>query len=190
MHCEIYREQIELYAEGELDEENQRQLEAHLSACRTCREDLETTRRLFALLKETSAIQPPADLSDSIFHQIQPPWHKRWFAFPIWIPVSAVLLILAGWFILKPALMMNEPSEQEIAQALEEVRYALSIVNYATQKTNSTLAELQGQIQPSKGVREQIASAERKAGEGISRGLSIALNPLSRITSFEMRSSP
>lgn len=192
MQCEQCQNNLDAYVDGMLPTASRQAVEAHLSDCSICRAELAAIRRLLGVMQEAATIQPPPDLADAIRQQAEPAWHQRWFAglvWPVWAPVSLVLLMLAGWFLWQPA-PVDEPSEEQIAQALAEVQYALGVVNYAAGKTTLTLRELEGKFQPSQQLQAPVRTAGKATGKGLSRGLSLALVPLRRITSFGWRNSP
>ena len=104
MHCEEVKELLEVYLEGELDESEQSAVEAHISNCESCKQELALTRSIPRLVSSLSAPPAPEDIiPDTLrrLHDEKPGFLKRWmrvFGVPLsrkWQFVAVSLFLLA-----------------------------------------------------------------------------------------------
>jgi predicted anti-sigma-YlaC factor YlaD len=58
MECDTYREQMSLWFDRQLTQEEMRQVEAHTTTCPSCRAALEAVRRVDRLLASTPMVSP------------------------------------------------------------------------------------------------------------------------------------
>lgn len=56
MHCD--KEQIIIWLNGQMSDDDRRKFESHLSLCEHCREELNTSRRVFELMNEIDTPEP------------------------------------------------------------------------------------------------------------------------------------
>ncbi len=68
--CERYEQQISVLLDGELPEEEQTELRAHLQTCADCAATYRMFSNLSAVMQDITA-EPPADLTDRILAQIE-----------------------------------------------------------------------------------------------------------------------
>jgi mycothiol system anti-sigma-R factor len=61
-HCEDLAERIERFLDGELDQAEARELDAHLDDCLPCTSERELRARIRALVREGCAERAPAEL--------------------------------------------------------------------------------------------------------------------------------
>jgi anti-sigma-K factor RskA len=96
---EQIREDLALYAVGALTPEEARDLEAHVSGCPSCREELEGLRAAAAQIAlAVEPVAPPAQLRGQLMHRLEnrapaPVLIRKqtvWF----WIPAIAAMLLL------------------------------------------------------------------------------------------------
>ena len=59
------------YAIDALDDIERAQFERHLAKCAECRAEVESLREASAMLAETTAVEPPADLRDRLLAEIR-----------------------------------------------------------------------------------------------------------------------
>ncbi len=102
-----FEEQIATYALGALEEEDRRQLEAHLRRCSHCRAELREVRTIVNLLPlSAEPIQPGAETKRRLMARIQAdrlenssgpglPFHPVHWAIPILALALAIAVILA-----------------------------------------------------------------------------------------------
>ncbi|HIC96144.1 TPA: hypothetical protein EYP12_05905, partial [Candidatus Bipolaricaulota bacterium] len=115
------RELLSAYIDGELPPKEKAAVEEHLRECAECRRDLETLRRTVALLRETPRVAIPRSFV------IRPADVERTPA-PLRIPVfmrmatalgTAVLVLVAGLYLLMQAISPAAPIPKAVAPALE-----------------------------------------------------------------------
>jgi hypothetical protein len=91
---------LNMYLDGELDADEHRRVEAHLSACETCRAELQTYQDLFIALEEIELSPTPApDLAPDVLTRIQPSGRTlglRWLV-PALQGTAALALLAWGW---------------------------------------------------------------------------------------------
>lgn len=66
MSCAIFRNMMDLYAEGRLAGFQARWMERHAAACPRCAAELAAWKRLFTELRGIPALQAPADLKEML----------------------------------------------------------------------------------------------------------------------------
>jgi anti-sigma factor RsiW len=69
MDCKRLLEDLNLYIDGELEQDLCRQLEQHLKGCDRCRIVLDTTRKTINLFCENQLMDLPSEVSDRL-HQV------------------------------------------------------------------------------------------------------------------------
>jgi len=74
MDCKHILEELNLYIDGELEQELCRQLEAHLKGCDRCRIVLDTTQRTIQLYRD----QTPMELPEGVRDRLQAVLRARW----------------------------------------------------------------------------------------------------------------
>jgi anti-sigma-K factor RskA len=91
-----FEELLGSYLLGELNAEEERELERHLEECAECRRELERTRQTHNVLRQLAANEPPAQLKDQVLAQVREVTPARsiggwWF----WASAAAALLLVA-----------------------------------------------------------------------------------------------
>jgi anti-sigma factor (TIGR02949 family) len=56
--CKYFRLQVDEYIEGELTDAEMREFEAHIAECDDCRREVESARRLYAILRSSREPAP------------------------------------------------------------------------------------------------------------------------------------
>ncbi|NOK61477.1 MAG: hypothetical protein GFH27_549311n116 [Chloroflexi bacterium AL-W] len=97
----IDTETLDLYLDGQLDPEEQAHIEAHLTECPTCQQELATLEDLFVAFDELSQADLPVDLTEAVLTQIALPvttWHLRfvWGLLFVQLTLSIALAIWSG----------------------------------------------------------------------------------------------
>ncbi len=93
--CDRYREQVNAYVAGMLDDDERAQLEDHVIGCPACREELEAARRTWSSLDHWLDARPPADLAERALDR-----HRtRGRVLRIVWPTAAAAAIALGLFI-------------------------------------------------------------------------------------------
>ncbi|HKI86759.1 MAG TPA: zf-HC2 domain-containing protein [Thermoanaerobaculia bacterium] len=91
---DTYREWLDPSRTGELSAAEEAQLSRHLSQCASCREELEVTTRLNALLV-SDRIEPRADLVDMVMARLpEAGWQARHPR--SWLPALAALTVIGS----------------------------------------------------------------------------------------------
>lgn len=71
MNCELFREQMSAYLDGELGPAEQAAFGSHLNACPACPDELDSLRRVVSLLTSIPAGPTPPDLTERIMAGLQ-----------------------------------------------------------------------------------------------------------------------
>jgi hypothetical protein len=115
MNCNEYAEQIDLMVTGELGEEDQVSLHAHLEHCRDCRALFHTIVQIRQEARSEN-IPYPASLDQKILNQIElidnaKRISRSWKRVPWPIAVAAALLLCATGFWIGRSMTPNPPPE-------------------------------------------------------------------------------
>ena len=95
MNCEEYRAMISCAVDGELTEEEQRQLDAHLMACEDCRVYRNALRSLSEALQ--APVEAPAALRSSVMGSVRAEMRKKKIrAFRRYGSLAACLVLIAS----------------------------------------------------------------------------------------------
>jgi anti-sigma-K factor RskA len=91
-----FEELLGSYLLGELNAEEERELERHLEECAECRRELERTRQTHNVLRQLAANEPPAQLKEQVLARVREVTPARsiggwWF----WASAAAALLLVA-----------------------------------------------------------------------------------------------
>ena len=116
MACEQFQEQISALVDGELTQEDQSLLFAHLASCSACRQFLQEVLDVRGSFQMTVPPQAPADLDGRVFLRIQTAQAIRGRSWPMRalsrrIALPAPFAIAAGVLILVGALVFRSRSE-------------------------------------------------------------------------------
>lgn len=153
MRCETVKELLEAYVEGELDDSQRKELEAHLSGCELCRWELTLTKSIPHLISSLPTPSVPADIIPNTLQRLREATTVRWqwtrsfgvFVSRKWRLAVAVSLVLAIFvFGVNYQRINREPeiTEAQVAAAVDDIKLALGIVSAATQDAQlATLTE-------------------------------------------------
>src|SRR5579864_8482970 len=98
MACNLWREKLDAFVDGELSAEAEREFDAHLRACSSCAADIADRIQLKNAVKRAGRrFAPSADFRRKIEDQVLP--RKRTWS-GAWIPAvaaAAVILFAAAW---------------------------------------------------------------------------------------------
>jgi anti-sigma factor RsiW len=145
MRCGTVKELLEAYIEGELDESKQKAVEAHISSCESCKQELALTRSIPRLVSSLAFNPPvPEDIIPNTLKQIREAPTARWqwlrsfgaFLSRRWQLTAIGALVLAALLFGISYQRMHsgsEMTEAEVAAAAEDIKLALGIVSAATQ---------------------------------------------------------
>src|SRR5579864_7502674 len=100
MACDLWRDRVDAFVDGELPAEVQREFDAHLSTCISCAQDIANCVRLKSAVRRAGRqFTPSADFRRRIEKQVLPR-RRNWSA--SWIPAvaaAAVVLFAAVWML-------------------------------------------------------------------------------------------
>jgi len=112
MDCKNIREILDLYVDGELSPEAIVQAEAHLAECVACRTTVARLNRLRQAVKVTvGQHQPTSQLVD----RVRLSTISRWRRPTTWVPVAAILLLIAVMPLFAPQIRAAVANELEVA---------------------------------------------------------------------------
>jgi len=105
MRCEAIKKWLVAYLDGELTPDKRRLVEAHLSSCRQCRQELETLNKIqaevrLALNMEADEVSPSPELWEKLqqrLENVRPSFRERWGGWmdkPLWRAVVPVMLVI------------------------------------------------------------------------------------------------
>jgi anti-sigma factor RsiW len=143
MRCEMVKELLEAYIEGELDKNQQEEIKVHLADCKSCRQELTLTESIPRLVGFLPAPPVPEDIiSDTLkqIHGMRSGWRGQVRAFGAflsgrWRIVAVVCALLVVFLMgITYQRINNGPkiSPAEVASAADDLRFALGIVGAAT----------------------------------------------------------
>jgi len=101
MNCETARQKLGEYLDDEVSLNVKREMEAHLTDCRSCARELASIRKLAVQLGSSPIPKVPSELWGAIEHQLPGPTcakHRRWYAFATRrrFALAASFLLLIG----------------------------------------------------------------------------------------------
>ena len=76
MDCKHILQELNLYIDGELEQELCRRLEAHLKGCDRCRIVLDTTRRTIQFYRDQTPMELPEGITDRLHAVLRAHWNK------------------------------------------------------------------------------------------------------------------
>jgi anti-sigma factor RsiW len=122
------------YAVDAVDEFERAQFERHLAGCESCRAEVDSLRETAALIGETSAVEPPASLRDSVLAGIQtvrplPPvlvaaserGRSTRRRFPALVAAAAALIVVGGVGAVAIDRANNDDTTQEALSPADRV---------------------------------------------------------------------
>ena len=127
MNCEEYRAMISCAVDGELTEEEQRQLDAHLMACEDCRVYRNALRSLSEALQ--TPVEAPAALRSSVMGSVRAEMRKKKIrAFRRYGSLAACLVLIASLGLLP---RMGKAKSAEAPMMLQAAPAAGTVMNEA-----------------------------------------------------------
>jgi hypothetical protein len=99
MKCDLPRELLSGYLDGELDQEQTRMVEEHLKVCKVCRNELEELKQLDGYVRTVEVEEPSREFLFTVNRRIVDRIKKRrrvsFFRFaPVLVPVAVAALVL------------------------------------------------------------------------------------------------
>lgn len=143
MRCEMVKELLEAYIEGELDESERKEVQAHISGCELCKQELALAQSIPSLVSSLSTPPVPEDIIPDTLKRIHEAPTARWrwarsFSEILsrrWQLAAAASLLFALFiFGISYQIANRKPqiTEAEVASAAEDIKLALGIVRTAT----------------------------------------------------------
>ncbi len=101
MECNTYQEQMSLWVDNKLPQEDIRQIEVHIASCLTCRSGLEALRRVDRLLSSTPMISPAHSFSARFQARLvaRKRAHRTWAGLTI-LALSGLMVMLGATLLL------------------------------------------------------------------------------------------
>ena len=78
MKCETVQKQLEAYIEGELSESRKKAVEAHISACESCRKELALAQSIPRLVGSLMTPPTPEEIIPDTLEQLHETSNGRW----------------------------------------------------------------------------------------------------------------
>jgi hypothetical protein len=152
MKCEVPRELLSGYLDGELDRKQKAELEKHLRECEQCRNELEELKRLDQQVRTSEIEEPSRDFFFQLNRRIMQKVKKKprvslFRLSPILVPVAAAALVLI--------VLLNIQQPTRLVSLDDRILYA----------EVETRKDLDLQI-PELGVVEEIAREKGVVPEG------------------------
>ncbi len=99
MRCQQSREQLHLYIDGVLGEQQRRALEGHLAACPKCRAELQLLRGIIEAVETEPLLEPRTDFTSRVMAGLPKVAKGRVSSFEniFWISGVAAAFIAATW---------------------------------------------------------------------------------------------
>lgn len=99
MKCDLPRELLSGYLDGELDQEQTRMVEEHLKVCKVCRNELEELKQLDGYVRKVEVEEPSREFLFTVNRRVVDRIKKRrrvsFFRFaPVLVPVAVAALVL------------------------------------------------------------------------------------------------
>ncbi len=173
MKCDLPRELLSGYLDGELDREQKEEVEQHLRECEECRNEIEELKRLDQQVR-TSKIEEPSrefffQLNRRIMQQVKKKPKSSLFRLsPILVPVAAAALVLIILFNIQQPMRLVSPDDR-ILYAEVETRKDLDMqipelgVVEETFKEEELTAEKKARYTAAPAKREVVIEAEPQA---------------------------
>ena len=112
MDCKNIREILDLYVDGELSPEATVQAEAHLAECVACRDTVARLNRLRQAVRTVvGQYQPTSQLIDHVRQSTISWWRRP----TTWVPVAAIVLLIAVMALFAPQIRAAVANELEVA---------------------------------------------------------------------------
>jgi uncharacterized Zn finger protein (UPF0148 family) len=124
MKCDLPIELLSGYLDGELDEQQKAQVEAHLKTCPVCQEELETLRQIDEHVRDRVYEEPSREfvfaINRRVMDKVRKTPRRSFFRLtPIFAPAAAALLILVILVKISPSKRIIDMTDRMIYQELE-----------------------------------------------------------------------
>ncbi len=148
MRCEIVKDMLEKFIEGELEEPLKKEIEKHIAECNSCKNELLLARKVPFMVRSMQSHKLPDDIIHGVLERINKPskqffFYKHFFGMSLYkkilfatvIPVVFIILIL-GIVRLKPdEELINEPESLFIERTDNSIKIKSPILPIETSKT-------------------------------------------------------
>lgn len=124
MKCDLPVELLSGYLDGELDEQQKAQVEAHLKTCAACQEELEALKQIDEQVRERVYEEPSREfvftLNRRVMDKVRVAPRRSFFRLtPIFAPAAAALLILVILINVSPSKKIVGMTDRMLYQKLE-----------------------------------------------------------------------
>jgi hypothetical protein len=120
MECKHIRERLPVYREEDVDLEEKRAIEQHLSSCQQCSRALDDLKKAVELVKRLPEVEPPAWMTRKVMARIRAEeekkkgiWQQLFFPLRIKIPIevfATVLIAVAAIYVFKAVEPQMKPA--------------------------------------------------------------------------------
>lgn len=116
MACEIWKPEIEAYADGELSTERRREFEAHMRECASCAADVAARMQFKSAVKRAGRrYTASAELRRRVEERIAPGnswWRASWIPSAAMAAAAVALLAVAAWLVNRNAASLAGPVDE------------------------------------------------------------------------------
>jgi len=169
------------YADGALSSSRQREVDAHLSSCTSCRDVVEDLRRVRLAVRQLPTLAPPREAWSRLERTLRAQGATRRSARWQWLAVAAALIVAvfggmklsdlrrpSSSVVTPPAASMDAPTAQSIAaelqQAEEHYQNAIAgLERIANSEKGSLDPQVASTLEKNLGVVDQAISESRAA---------------------------
>ncbi len=149
MDAEQIEERIEAYVDGELSRRERLEFEAACAADPALWEEVRAARIVRNGLRSLETPHCPPEVTDAILDQVRRDARSRrgspaWSWVGSWRPALAgfaVIVAAAVFVFLRPAPVSEVPTDPEVAEALDEVKWTLAYINSIGNRTGETIRD-------------------------------------------------
>lgn len=144
MTCELARDLVEPYVDGDLEPVEAERLWVHLESCSACAGELALAQRIQAELRALPQLDCPPEIVERVRRegaQILPfrPPVRGGSGLPFRLAAAAALLAVAlggGAFFIRSQQQPRQPSAAEVARATQQARYALAYLGRVSRQAS------------------------------------------------------
>lgn len=168
--CKKVQDRLELYLAGELDLSTHATIKAHIAVCPTCRDEVHLVETIDEALQELPRPEPPSHIFDNVSAYVlasaddNRTWKHRIFGvFAFWDNLTSplvrggVLACLAGLLLFG---IYQYQHHAKIQQASHDLKYALSKLHYAVERTDIAVNEKLPDIRIDEAPRRSLIMIE------------------------------
>lgn len=189
MRCEEVKELLEAYVESELDESQLKAVQAHISSCESCKQELALTQAIPRLVSSLQTPPVPEDIIPNALRIInetpttQWEWLRSFGAFLSgkWrFAAIACSLIIISLFSISYYREYRQPkiTDAEVELAVKDLKLALGLVGTATQDVQTTAMTagsraLNATKSKSKSTMRTLSGAQSEVSDKLRFGLAV-----------------